>query len=102
MVEEAACLIDRGTDAPRHILARHVATMVGCVLTALADLSELDAWCAQAKQPASVFGRFGAITRLGRPRDAGDNALNSPELRNTLCDRIRLSRNAVAQRVVRI
>jgi hypothetical protein len=39
---------------PGTVLPATLATMVGCSLSALADPTELDAWCAQAKQPSSL------------------------------------------------
>jgi|SRR6266404_5045004 len=39
---------------PGTFLPATLATMVGCSLSALADPTELDAWCAQAKQPSSI------------------------------------------------
>ena len=39
---------------PGTFLPATLATMVSCSLSALADPTELDAWCAQAKQPSSI------------------------------------------------
>jgi uncharacterized protein YecT (DUF1311 family) len=39
---------------PGTFLSATLATMVGCSLSAQADPIELDAWCAQAKQPSSI------------------------------------------------